>query len=217
MLLAVTNLIHMITVDKSHKLVDKEIQILQQIIGKKLICMMCSGIDLTTSIPCYNFQDTVNCKFEKYNDYVSIAATFDETHFGHDFISLTITNEKVPIGIQQHLQGGLCMPFASLFVSHEFVVRKIEVYGDSYIWHRNDYENEGFWKIEVDNPNQPITENVETENVLVFYSDNSRLMVQPYGALPWIRATFDEKLINQTISSSNSESNTFRKLKYTIN
>ena len=157
----------MVTVDTKHKLSKNEISILQQLIGKSLTAINCSGADLTSGLPYYDFIDTVNLRFQGDEGFISISAIFDETSFGDDFIKIFVNHEKNAIGIKRHEQGGLQHPFVHLHIHPEFIVKKIEVYGDSYVCQSDNLETKRYWKIEIDNPGQQITENIETENVIL--------------------------------------------------
>ena len=206
----------MVTVNTLHKLSKDEISLLRQLVGKSLTTIICSGVDLNSGQNYYDFIDTINLKFQGDKGYVSISALSDETSFGDDFIKIFIRLEKDPVGIKRHDQGGLQHPFVNLDVYPEFTVKRIEVYGDSYVCHSENIETKRYWKIEIDNPGKPITENIETENVIVFYSDNSRLLIRPYGAIPWIQATFDNNFIENSLLTKDREGKTITKLKHEL-
>jgi hypothetical protein len=206
----------MVTLDTKHKLSKAEISVLRQLIGKSLAAIICSGADLTSLYPYYDFIDTVNLRFKGDKGFISISALIDETSFGEDFIKIFIKQEKDAIGIKRHEQGGLQHPFVHLNVHPEFVVKKIEVYGDSYVCQSDNLETKRYWRIEIDNPGQPITENIETENAILFYSDNHRLLIRPYGAVPWIQVSFDNKFIDDSLICEDNEGKTITKLKHDL-
>lgn len=206
----------MITVDTTHKLFKDEIDTLRHLVGKSLTDINCSGVDMNLGFAYYDFIDTLNLSFQEITGFITISAMFDETNFGDDFIKINIKQENDPIGIKRHEQGGLQHPFVNLHIYPEFVIRKIEIYGASYVCQSANNENERFWKIEIDNPGQAIVENVETENIIVLHSDDGRLLIDPYGAVPWIRVTSDNKLIDNSIMGKGTESNANIKLKHEI-
>lgn len=205
---------NLVTVNTSHKLSREEKSILQQLIGKSLTAILCSGANMYLGHPTYNFTDTVNLRFESDSGYISISAKFDETNFGDDFISIFIKKEKIAIGIPKHESGGLQHPFLDINVYPEFRISKIEVYGLSYTCHSDNDTEKPFWKIEIDNPGKPITENIETENVIVLYSDENRITINTFGPLPWIQVAFESNRNNDNFIDKDNEGNTISKLKY---
>ena len=207
----------MVTVNSIHELSNDETSILKDLIGKSLIAIKCSGADLTSGLLHYDFIDAVNLVLKGKDGFISVSAEFDETNFGDDFIKINITKEKYPIGINVHEQGGLQHPFVNLEIFPEFLIKKIEVYGDSYSCHSDNNIEERYWQIEINNPGKSITEIIETENIIVFHSANGRLMIRPYGAVPWIQVTFDNHLIDQVLLNTNNEGQYVTKLKHDLN
>lgn len=204
----------MVIINTIHKLLNDEINILSKLIGKQLTTIMCSGVDLVTGFQYYNFIDTINLSFRDVDGFISISAIYGETNLGDDFIKINIKQEKDAVGIKKHKQGGYQHPFVDLNVYPEFIVRKIEVYGDSYVDQSDN--TKPYFSIEIENAEQPITENIETENIIILHSDNDRLVIMPYGAFPWIQVALDSKYINNSLFSRDIDGNELTKLKHEI-
>ena len=206
----------MITVDTSHKLLKEEVSTLRQLIGKTLTAINCSGVDLNSGFKFYDFIDSINLRLQGTEGFTTISATFDETNFGDDFININIKNMKEALGIKRHDQGGLQHPFANLNLFPEFRIKKIEVYGDSYTCESANIAPKPYWNIEIKNPGEAIVENIETENILLFYSDNGRLLIKPYGAVPWIQVSLDNEFIDKSLFEKDRDGKTITKLKHEL-
>ncbi len=206
----------MVKVETTHRLLTTEIFLLRELIGKSLSSIYSPGADLAIGVSHYNFLEAINLKFDGGDGFVAIVATYDETMFGDDLIRINIQKQKDPVGIKRHEKGGLLLPFVHLSLPAEFIVRKIEVFGESYLCQSENNKKEPYWKIERDHPGQAIVENIETENAFVFHSDKERLLIQPSGPQPWINVCLDSQSIDNTLQSKYRDDETMLKLKHEI-
>jgi hypothetical protein len=204
----------MVIVDTKHALANGEVYCLRQLIGKVLTTIHSSRVD--NDIEFKPVLDPVNLTFSEMTGFIVISADFDETNFGDDFIKINIEQTIEPIGINRSQQIGAKLSPLNLKVLPEFKIIKIEVYGSSYFCESDNIELKPYWKIEIDNPGQKIRENIETENTLLFYSENSKLLIKPYGPVPWFNITFDNQIIDQLLLDKDLDGQLIKKFKHEI-
>lgn len=204
-------------IDTVHKLKVQEIDLLERLIGQTLTSIRCSGVDLNTSYKTYEFTDSINLSFIGLDEFVIVKADFDETNFGNNFETISLYKAEYPANIKITDKGYLQHPMSSLTVNPLFKINKIEVYGYSYKSESENDASEPYWQIEKANPGQKIQENVESEDTLVFSSeDGRRLMISPQGPVPWINVVFDEATIDKNTHTTDWSGAVLTKLKKTI-
>lgn len=206
----------MVTVDTKHNLLSKEVLILKQLIGKTLTEIHSSRVDFSIQNNVINLVDPINLKFKGMTDFITISADFDETKFGDDFIKINIEQNIELIGINRSEQIGQKLPPFDMNIFPEFKILKIEVYGSSYTCESENTNPKSYWKIEIDNPGHHIIENIETECTLLFHSDNKRLLIKPWGPVPFISITFDDESIDQLIVDKDLEGKPTTRKKHEI-
>lgn len=204
----------MVKVDTKHILSDKEVYTLRQLIGKTLVDIHSSRVDMNIKPNLINVLDPINLIFKETGDFIVISAEFDETNFGEDFFKINIEQSSDLIGVKRSEQLGLKMPPLNMDVLPEFKISKIEVYGRSYFCESDNMDPKPYWQIEIDNPRQKIIENIDTENTLLFYSESRRLLIKPHR--PWVIITFNKELIDELLIDKNIDGNQIAIMKHQI-
>jgi hypothetical protein len=200
----------MIALETKHSLSSSEIQILRSLIGQTITFIHCASIQILLNQPLYEFTDTIYIQTSNIDCRIALSGEFDETKLGEDFIKIKI--DKTKVGMINHL--GTEQAFSSLNISPNFTVSAIDVYGFSYQISSENSKPNPVFVIEKENMGTPITENIETENILIFYStDNRRLLIRLVGAVPFIFVSLDDKIIEKQLFVKNLKGEIITKVK----
>ncbi|MFM9943694.1 MAG: hypothetical protein ACKVQB_00530 [Bacteroidia bacterium] len=208
----------MVEGNSKHELLNEEIILLKNLIGKTLTSIKCSRIDtnLTTETKKYVILDTINLKFEELSYFIGITADFDETNFGEDFITLNIYENDKAIIFSPYQQIWHRLKSFNLDIFPKSKIFKIEVYGESYSIKSDNTEINPFWNIEKNNPGKAIIENIETENKLLFYTETNQILIEPSGPVPFINIILDVKHIENFLCQVNIASEKKIRLKHSF-
>jgi hypothetical protein len=202
-----------IVVETNHSLSGSEIALLQSLMGQSIAFIHAAKADGSGKPYGFDFDDAVTLQVNK-GVYVAISGEFDETQFGDDFIRIKIEQRETPLSTNHAPMGRLTEPFFCLAINPPFTISAIEVYGYSYQIRSKNDKVAPYWQIEKDHPGQAVAEQIETENILLFCAkDNRRLMVHPHGAVPWMRVTLEDDLIEKLLVRRNLEGEIVTKLK----
>lgn len=203
----------MVTINKFHHLSSLELSLLQSLIGKTLVSIDAPRHLDNLDDPLFNCVEEVYLSFKDCQGYVKFTAGFEETDFGDDFMTFQITEASSMETVEQLGEPLLGLNYT---MPHEFVICKIEVYGESYeVYSKNNHENP-VWDIEIKHPHQPIYQKVENENVFLFYSNNEKLLVRAFNAFKIIEFTSNERFIQSSLYEQNLAGDIITKLKQTI-
>lgn len=198
-------------IDKVHKLSNEEINLLQNLVGKTLISIHShrhykelDGHSLTNCVKEIFFS------FKGDDSFVRILAEFDETNFGDDFITFKISKVAE---IERFEQVGKKFPTLRYELPNQFLITKIEVLGGSYYIESDNDSEMPIWNVERENLGTKIRENIENENVLLFYSQDNMLLVRAYTPMPIVEFTLDSDFITSSLSEKNKDGKLITKLK----
>ncbi len=201
------------TIEKTHHLSSLEMKLLKSLIGKTLISIDAPRHLYKLDGLLFNGVEEIYLSFKEVSGYIKLAAEFSETNFGDDFITFQITKVQ---SIEKVEQIGERLPALSYPISQDFIINKIEVYGESYQVYSKNNQESPLWDVEIKHPHQPIDENIENENIFLFYASNQQLLIRAFNAFEIVEFTFSNELIQSSLSEQNLEGDTIIKLKQTI-
>lgn len=203
----------MILVEANHSLSNAEVALLQSLIGQSIAFICAAKADEAGRPFDDDFDDAVNLQISE-GVYVAISGEFNETQLGEDFIRIKIEKSETLLSTNHSPMGRRSEPFFSKAINSDFTISAIEVYGYSYRVSTDNEKAAPYWQIEKDHSEQVVAEQIETQNMLLFYAtDDRRLLVKPHGAVPWMTVTFDDVLIEKLLQQRNLEGEVVTKLK----
>lgn len=198
-------------IDKVHSFSNEENSLLQDLIGKTLISIHShhhyKELDTHGLTNCI---EAIFLSFKGDDSFVKILAEFDETSFGDDFITFKISKVN-EIECFEKVIGKF--PVLRYELPNQFLITKIEVLGDSYYIESDNDSETPIWNVERDNLGIKIRENIENENVLLFYSQDDMLLVRGYTPMPIVDFTLDSDFIISSLSEKNMDGELITKLK----
>lgn len=198
-------------IDKVHSFSNEENSLLQDLIGKTLISIHShrhyKELDAHSLTNCV---EEIFFSFKGADGFLRITAEFDETNFGDDFITFKIS-KVAEIGCFK--QVGKKFPALKYQLPNQFLIKKIEILGNSYYIESDNDSEMPIWNIERDNFGIKVRENIENENILLFYSQDRMLLLRAYTPMPIVDFTLDSDFITSSLSERNKDGELIIKLK----
>ena len=106
-------------------------------------------------------------------------------------------------------------PLPYLF-EQPFIIESITVYGYNYSIESENKNPKPHWNIEIDNPGQPIIEHIQTENIFVFKSNTSTLLILSSGIPHSLSLFINPVNLDTLVNIRNRKGKLISELKYEI-
>lgn len=194
-----------------HALTKTEVALLQRLPGQLITSISGRKVDANCSSG-LAFDEVINLQLSGGN-YLAITGAFDETKLGDDFIKIKVTSSETPKH-SIHATGTSSELLFKMAVQPHFRISSVEVYGYNYQISSNNDQPAPYWQILKGHPAQSVTEQIKTENILLFHAtDQRRFLVKPLGPVPRMVASFEDALIDQLLLERNKKGAVVTKLK----